>query len=443
MADGLASLSDLWAPFRFHPEQYRLWTSTARFNVIEAGRRSGKTALAKRKGVEEWTFSPVEYGLSDYFVGFFAPTRQQVKDVYWEHVKAMVPSDCVARVYETDLTIRHVAGPELSCVGMDKPQRAEGRPIDWAGIDEFANMKPEAWPIHLRPALDTPERPGRAWIYGVPRPSVLFAELAERARTDTSGEWAYFTWPSADILTPEQIASAKRDLDEREFEQEYNARRVPFAGRAYYAFDREIHACEPLPYDPTAPLVLCFDFNVDPGAAVICQEFNHPRHGRITGVIGEVNIRRDSNTPRVCQRILKDWGEHRGEVHYYGDPTGGNRGTAKLAGNDWDLVYGALRTPFSGRLHDYVDRKLKDPRLRINSINARLLNAAGEVRLMVDPNRAPTVVRDFENVVVVPGSDGALDKTTDKQLTHWTDALGYYIETAFPLHEHRFGVEPI
>lgn len=439
------ALPDRWTstPLRYHPEQSRLWNSPARFCVIEAGRRSGKTELAKRKGVKLWTYSPVETGLEDYFVGFFAPTRPQVKDVYWAHVKAMVPNECVRRIYETDLTIKHVAGPELSCVGMDKPQRAEGRPIDWAGIDEFANMKPDAWPIHLRPALDTPGRPGQAWIYGVPRPSVVFAELAERAQNDTTGAWDYFTWPSADILTPQQIEDARRDLDERSFEQEYNAKRVPFSGRAYYAFDRSVHAAEPLPYDPQAPLVLCFDFNVDPGAAVICQEITHARHGRVTAVIGEVHIKRDSNTPRVCQKIVQDWGGHRGEVYYYGDPTGGNRGTAKLAGNDWDLVYGALRTPFSGRLFDRVDRRLKDERLRVNAVNARLLNALGEVRLLVDPARAPTLVRDFENVVVTPGSAGALDKTTDKQLTHWADALGYYVEAAFPLHEHRFGVEPI
>ena len=36
-------------PLRYHPVQQKFIRSVARFNVVPAGRRSGKTEIAKRK----------------------------------------------------------------------------------------------------------------------------------------------------------------------------------------------------------------------------------------------------------------------------------------------------------------------------------------------------------------------------------------------------------
>lgn len=408
---------------------------------MECGRRSGKTEHAKRDGVEDWNLACGRTGLADYFIGYYAPTRDHAKAIYWEDLKALCPDWRVAKISETDLSIQHVHGPTINVIGMDKPHRAVGRPVDMAYCDEFADWKPMAWQRDLRPALDTDGRPGRAWLYGVPRPSAAFQEIADIAKADTTGEWDYFTWQSADILTAEAIESAKRDLDDRLFAQEYEARRVPFSGRIYYAFDRSIHV-KPTTYDPDAPLILCLDFNVEPGAAVVCQEKQDPTLGNVTHVLGEVHIKRDSNTPMVCAKFLQDWGAHKGEVYYYGDPTGGNRGTAKLAGNDWELVRGALRTVFAGRLYDRVDRKLKDPRLRINALNSRFKNAAGEVRCYVDP-KCRELISDFDNVCVLEGSAGEIDKKKDLKRTHWSDAAGYYFEQRYSVADRSITVESL
>jgi hypothetical protein len=42
------ALTPRWTPLQYIPEQAELWNSTARFRVVPAGRRSGKTELAKR-----------------------------------------------------------------------------------------------------------------------------------------------------------------------------------------------------------------------------------------------------------------------------------------------------------------------------------------------------------------------------------------------------------
>ena len=44
---------------------------------------------------------------------------------------------------------------------------------------------------------------------------------------------------------------------------------------------------------------------------------------------------------------------------------------------------------------------------------------------MVDPSKAPKTVKDFEGVTLIEGGSGEIDKKTNPELTHLTDAYGY------------------
>ncbi len=66
-------------------------------------------------------------------------------------------------------------------------------------------------------------------------------------------------------------------------------------------------------------------------------------------------------------------------------------------------------------------------------LNSRLRSSAGLVRLMVDPVHAPHVVLDFEGVTTLPGGSGEIAKKKHLDLSHITDALGYYIDHRFPV----------
>jgi hypothetical protein len=55
------------------------------------------------------------------------------------------------------------------------------------------------------------------------------------------------------------------------------------------------------------------------------------------------------------------------------------------------------------------------------------------VRMMVDPGAAPHVVRDLEGVRILKGGAGEIDKKSDANLTHISDALGYYVAEVFPV----------
>lgn len=443
-------LNARWWPMKPHPAGEAYTDSPHRFNTVPAGRRSTKTERFKRKVVSAALDATTEWA-PRYFAG--APTRDQAKRIFWEDLKALVGREAMRKPpSETDLTIYTFTGAEIVVVGLDKPERIEGSPWDGGGITEFGNCKPTAWPQNIRPALA--DRKGWCDLEGVPEGRNHYYELDVKARAlmaelGARSEWGAFTWPSSDVLPPEDIESMRRDLDELTFEQECNASFISFEGRAYYPFLRATH-CAPLRYNPRAPLLLCFDFNVAPGVCAVVQEqplpgqFEHdaktgvPLLGRPltgTGVIGEVHIPQNSSTPAICRKVLADWSKHQGAVRCYGDPTGGNRGSAKVAGSDWDLIEAELRPVFRERLAFRVKGHAAAgiERGRINALNSRLLSVTKDVRLMVDPLKAPHVVKDFEGVVLLKGGAGELDKAATPELTHLTDALGYYEEYEHPV----------
>lgn len=438
-------------PLRAHPVQKAWMASTARFNVVPAGRRSGKTERAKRKLIKR-ALKGTDYDDPRFFAA--APTRDQAKAIYWADLKAMIPRSLMAAApSETELKIPLITGAEIWVLGMDKPERIEGRPWDGGILDEFANMKPGAWGENVRPALS--DRRGWCDLIGVPEGRNHYYDIAKYAQGDDP-EWAFWTWFSSDILDPAEIASAKRLLDELVYQQEYEASFINFTGRAYYPFLEATHTAS-LGYNPDATLVFCFDFNVEPGVAAVCQEQRLPgqyerdangvqlldRPITGTGVIGEVWIPANSNTPAVCRRLILDWGEHRGRVVCYGDATGGSRGSAKVDGSDWDLIRKELRAHFGDRVTFKVKPSNPAERARLNAMNSRLKSSTGEIRMMVDPAKAPHVVKDLEGVVLLKGGSGELDKKATPALTHISDGLGYYVEAEFPVTSRAVQVAPL
>lgn len=428
-------------PLRPHPVQQQLVTSSARFRVVPAGRRSGKTELAKRRLIRQALDAMTGPWSGDARFFAAAPTRDQARAIYWSDLKAMIPPILLAGPpSETHLVIKLVCGIEICVVGLDKPERIEGRPWNGGILDEFANMKKKAWAENVRPALS--DRNGWCWLIGVPEGRNHYYDLWKYAISGEDPDWAGFTWRSADILDPREVESARRELDPLVFEQEYEASFINFSGRAYYAFSEQRH-CARLEYNPRAPLGLCFDFNVEPGVAAIVQEQKLPSGHEGTGVIGEVYIPSNSNTPAVCRRIAQDWGKHEGPVRLYGDATGGARGSAKVAGSDWDIIRAELRAAFGDRLSSRVPPSNPPERARVNAVNCRLLAADGAVRMMVDPVRAPHVVKDFEGVRCLEGGSGEIDKKATPQLTHVSDAVGYYVEREFPIASRTAAVSSL
>lgn len=433
-------LTERWYALRYHRVQWELWTTDARFCVVPAGRRSGKTEIAKRRLVVGALAPP--HAEARYFAA--APTWQQAKRIFWSDLKALSPRSLIDDISEGELWIRYRSGATIQVLGLDVPARIEGTPWDGGVLDEYANMSPEVWQAHLRPIMA--ERGGWTWFIGVPEGRNHYYKLYLAARQKRREGWATFTWWTEDILPAEEVAQAARDMDEDMFEQEFHGSFRSFRGRVYKAFDERTHTAHLLRrYDPDKPLVLCFDFNVEPGAAVVCQEMMLPSGQYGTGVIGQVHIPYDSDTLAVCRKLCADWRGHRGPVLVYGDATGGQRRAEAVLGHNWKLVRIGLREGFGPSVIYKVPTTNPPERERINCMNARLRSKDGAIRLMVDHSIAPAVVLDLEGVRYLEGGAGEIAKKgkVNLGLTHWTDALGYYVTARFPVRSYAADAGPL
>jgi hypothetical protein len=409
-----------WTDLRPHLEQLRLWNDEHRFRVIPAGRRSGKTELAKRQLIRS-LFRKTEHGSPGrYFAA--APTRDQAKRIWWQDLNDLLKPDWKAVVSSSELKIRTSRGAELWVIGLDKPMRMEGVSWDGGVIDEYADCKPGTFDAHIRPALA--DRQGWLWLIGVPDvdgpAQVEYERFYEIANKQEDPEWAAFHWASADILPPEEIASAKRRMDSRLFEQEMLGRFVLTGGRAFPDFDQKLHVKE-IEYDPKLWLCWSLDFNINPMCSGIIQHDNDE-----VRVLGEL-VLPDTKTDVAVTAFLNlaaERGWDLRNLHVYGDATGNSRDSTSGT-SDWIIVKNRLAS-----LGAKFNVPRSNPAIKgtINAINAKLKSADGAVSMAIDP-RCGQLIQDFRNALWPSPT-----LLHDEHSLAW---LRYFVQREYPIRLER------
>jgi hypothetical protein len=218
---------------RLKPLQWDVFTSRARFRVLAAGRRFGKTYLA----IIELCRAAWKPGSLVWYV---APSYKQAKRIAWKLLKEITRPYWAATPNETDLRIELISGGTIALRGADNYDSPRGNGLDFVVLDEYASMAPEAWTEVLRPALA--DRQGSALFIGTPRGYNHFYELYQAA--EKQPDWARFQYSTAEgrNVPLAEIEAATHELDERVFRQEFMASfENLIAGRAYPFFDRRVH----------------------------------------------------------------------------------------------------------------------------------------------------------------------------------------------------------
>lgn len=424
-----------WYPLIEHPVQRALVTDQVRFKVVPAGRRSGKTERFKRFVVREAMREP-----GPYFIG--APTRDQVKRIYWQDMKRLCFTSALGDrgVSESELQIRFPNGSSISLIGLDQPQRMEG--VFWAGggIDEIADIRENAWQENISPALDTfnPEKPGyRAWCWllGVPDGLNHYYDMAEYARTSGDPDWKLYTWKSADILPADVIEAAKRRMSPRQYRQEYEASFETASGRIYEDYGQHNWTRETI--QPHEQLLWFHDFNFTPLSSGIGVRRNK---GNDIYCLDEIILTSAVSRQSALEFVDKYKNHQNKNVIIYGDPAG-RAGEKHGHASDYTEMEQVLRA--SGWT---VERKVKLAapaiRDRQNAVRAKILNASGETSLFVNPERCKYLHKGLATVTMKKGSTFLEDET---EFQHITTAIGYCIDYEWPVRLERqdLDVKPI
>ena len=109
-----------------------------------------------------------------------------------------------------------------------------------------------------------------------------------------------------------------------------------------------------------------------------------------------------------------------------------------MQGSDLDLIKAELKPIFGDRMSMRVPASNPAERSPGNALNSRLMSAAGEIRFMVDPTRAPNPIRDLEGVALLKGGSGGIDKKSDLSPSPISDAAGHHVAKEFPVISHEF-----
>lgn len=212
--------------------------SDARFKVLSAGRRWGKTRLgvnecldAASKGGRAWWVSP-SYKTSE--VGW-RPLRQ---------IARKIPN---AEVRLVDRMVTLPGGGFVAVRSADNPDSLRGEGLDFVVMDECAFMQREAWTEAIRPALS--DRLGKALFISTPKGRNWLWEIYQRGVSGEEG-WQSWTFPTANnpYIAKEEIEAAKRDLPEMIFRQEYLAEFIDDAGGVFRRV-QEAAVLEPKEYE--------------------------------------------------------------------------------------------------------------------------------------------------------------------------------------------------
>jgi hypothetical protein len=431
-----------WYKLKDHPEQLRLLAAVpdgVRFPIVPAGRRSGKTERAKRFVAKQAMWLPNER----YFLG--APTYNQAKKIWWDDMKALTFSAAhVRKPSESNLIIYLPNGTEIHVIGLDQPQRIEG--IEWTGgvIDEIADIKAEALEANIMPALNTvnPTRPYyRAWCWfiGVPDGLNHYYDMSEYARTSGDKDYAYFHWKSSEILPPDVIASAKRTMSKRQYLQEYEASFETATGRIYDDYDGShggINYTDRV-IKPTDALHWMHDQNFTPLSSAIAV-IDGPNKDQVY-LLDEI-VLESAISKQSAMEFIERFRHHINKtVFIYGDPAG-RAGEKHGHKSDYTDIEDILRIngwQFERRVRPAAP-SIRD---RQNSVRAKILNAAGETSLFVNPVRETGDPswnhKGLATVQLQKGSTYQEDQKNPYQ--HITTAIGYFCDWHWPSGKSKGG----
>jgi hypothetical protein len=196
-----------------HSGQLKVLSESKRFNVLDCGRRWGKSALA----VNLLSESALDGHPVAYFAPFYSLLSGTFKELY------SVLNTVTTRKHDNQF-IELATGGSIEFWSLENPIAGRSRKYKVAIIDEAAFNRNlwQSWTEAIRPTLT--DLKGSAWFMSTPKGKNDFYKLWMRGQT---GEQDWMSWQMPTVTNPHidasEIEAARRDLPELAFAQEYLA----------------------------------------------------------------------------------------------------------------------------------------------------------------------------------------------------------------------------
>ena len=221
-----------------HAGQLEVHNSDARFKVLSAGRRWGKTRL----GVNECLDAAAQGGRA-----WWVSPSYKTSEVGWRPLRQIVRKIPGAEIRLVDRVVNFPGGGFVAVRSADNPDSLRGEGLDFVVMDECAFMQKEAWTEAIRPALS--DRQGKVLFISTPKGRNWLWEIYQRGVSGEEG-WQSWTFPTSSnpFIAKEEIEAAKRDLPEMIFRQEYLAEFIDDAGGVFRRV-QEAAVLEPKEYE--------------------------------------------------------------------------------------------------------------------------------------------------------------------------------------------------
>lgn len=431
-----------------HPHQLDFFTRTAPKLALVTGVGGGKTWAGTLWSILKGLRNPGVKGL------IFANSYKQLKgatlDTLYTHLEEL---GLHYDVHRQDMILTLERSTPIYLRSMENYDDVRGPEFGWAYGDEVRDLAFDAHNVIVGRLRDrrcdalelryTTTPAGFNWLYEefVEKPDEArgFVQRKEdlplRLRPYLGYEVIHARSTDNPDL-PDEYLAALETYDPQLYEQEVGGRFINVGrGRTYYNFDRARNR-RLVEYDPDLPLIFTYDFNATapaPFAVIVAQ-----RVGKEVRAIDEVALP-GGTTGEACDILLDRYGPrghgHTSGVRIYGDATAKKKST-QTGESDYHLIRAKLAHHFRGfRL---AVRKKTNPAVvdRVNAVNAKFLNVAGEITAFVSP-RCPQLTADLERVTWKPGKR-EIDKS-DAKRTHHSDAWGYLIHQEWPLPLSQLG----
>ena len=233
-----------------HVNQQKIIDSSARFKVINCGRRFGKTTFA----INTLFLAALLQENGTYW--YVAPTYRQAKQIAWRMLFQLYNKNSkklfAKQPNESQLSMQLYNGSYIELKGADNEDSLRGVGLNGVVLDEYATMKPNVWEEIISPTVT--DTRGWAIFISTPKGYNHFHKIYQDALKLDGWEAFSFTTYDNPRITKAEIDRTKETMSEDFFAQEHMADFRKFTGLVYKDFNRETHVCESFQIPSNWPL---------------------------------------------------------------------------------------------------------------------------------------------------------------------------------------------